>query len=140
MGVVFEELGGGFVGFGADDGEGADGVADVGDAVGADLFGFAERAAHFDDGALVLVDPGVPGGDAGGFFGFAFGFGQGEPGGHGGAGFAAKEDGEVEVGAHGFSWVVGVWVLWVVRCCWVAGIMIFDCVGVGNGFAAFMCT
>ena len=62
--MVLEHLRGRLLRGGADHGEGAHLIGNVGDPARIDLLGLAERAAHGDDRALVPLDPAVPGRDA----------------------------------------------------------------------------
>src|SRR5688572_19681017 len=72
--MVFEHPGRGFVRFGFDDSIGGHLVPDIGDALGADALGLAERRAVVGDGFRVGVPPLIPGLDTGLFPFLALGF------------------------------------------------------------------
>src|SRR5512142_1561995 len=81
--------------------EGAHRVGDIRDPLRIGLLGLAERTAHGDDDALVLLHPGFPRCDSPGLPRLAFGLRQGVPRRPLRTGFAAKEDREISViGAH----------------------------------------
>src|SRR4051794_13719647 len=100
MRVVVEHLRGGLMRGGAHHGEGAKFVGYVGDAFGVDLLGLAERPAHFENCALVLRHPSLPGGDAFLLLFLPFSRRQCVPGSEFRTGLAAEENGEIGVVAH----------------------------------------
>ena len=104
MRMLLEHLGSRLMRIRAHDREGAQLVAHIFDAFVADPLRLAERPAHGDERALVLFDPGLPGGDALLFLGSSVRPREAPSTPSCGAGLAAEKNGEIcVVRSHGFS-------------------------------------